>query len=128
MKRLLTVFIEVKDRSQKWAWANLIGLLHGHHLPRGQTHFEVIETDLDHQEERGQEHHRASAIPGSLVVAIVLPDVDQEVLREENVHLYEIIGDQEQGPHHEPEVHREDSHQDAMTIEDPGHQGEMIGV
>jgi len=128
MKRLLTVSLEVKDRSQKWAWANLTGLLHGHHLPREQTHFEVTETDPDHQEERGQEHHRASAIPGSLVVATALPDADQEVLREETVHLYEIIGDQEQGLHHEPEVHREDSHQDAMTIEDPGHQGEMIGV
>jgi hypothetical protein len=128
MKRLLTVSIEVKGRSQKWGWANLIDLLHGHHLPREQTHFEVTETDPDHQEERGQEHHHASAIPGSLVVAIVLPDVDQEVLREENVHPYEIIGDQEQGPHHEPEVHREDSHPDAMTIEDLDRRGEMIGV
>jgi hypothetical protein len=125
---LLTVSIEVKDRSQKWAWANLIGLLHGHHLPREQTHFEVTETDPDHREERGQEHHRASAIPGNLVVAIALPDADQEVLREENVHLYEIIGDQEQDPHHELEAHHEDSHQDVMKIEDPDHRGEMTGV
>ena len=128
MKRLLTVSIEVKVRSQKWAWANLIGLLHGHHLPREQTHFEVTETDPDRQEERGQEHHRASAIPGNLVVAIALPDADQEVLREENAHPYEIIGDQEQDPHHEPEVHHEDSHQDEMMIEDPDLRGEMIGL
>jgi hypothetical protein len=88
----------------------------------------VTETDPDHQEEREQEHRRASAIPGNLVVATALPDVDLEVHQEEIVHPYETIGDQEQDPLHEPEVHHEDSHQDVTTIEDQDHRGETIGL